>query len=161
MRRGALSAASVPSWDKIPILSFVQSGLRPSMTRLESCPTIRSWLTSGVGSALSPSPHPPDVASHLSSGICHLPSAICHPERSKGSNVSSGLLIRVPSVLHPWLRNPFLGCLAKAPGFPIELPVGADAPPSEQSEAIPSPEILKLLACPLIRLLIALCVSAP
>ncbi len=69
------SAASVPSWDKIPILSFVES----SMTRLESCPTIRSWLTSGVGSPLSPSPQPPDVTSHLSSGICHLPSVIRHP----------------------------------------------------------------------------------
>ncbi len=69
------SAASVPSWDKIPILSFVES----SMTRLESCPTIRSWLTSGVGSPLSPSPQPPDVTSHLSSAICHPPFAIRHP----------------------------------------------------------------------------------
>src|SRR5271157_3505669 len=68
------SAASVPSWDKIPILSFIES----SMTRLESYPTIRPWLTSGVGSPLSPSPHPPDLTSHLSSAICHLSSAIGH-----------------------------------------------------------------------------------
>src|SRR5208283_4714308 len=69
------SAASVPSWDKIPILSFIES----SMTRLESYPTIGPWLTSGVGSPLSPSPHPPDLTSHLSSAIRHPPSAICHP----------------------------------------------------------------------------------
>src|SRR5271157_3722153 len=69
------SAASVSSWDQIPILSFIES----SMTRLESYPTIRPWLTSGVGSPLSPSPHPPDLTSHLSSVIRHPASAICHP----------------------------------------------------------------------------------
>ena len=87
--RHGRSAASVPSWDKIPNLSFVES----SMTRLESCPTNRPWLTSGVGSPLSPPAQPPDLTSHLSSAIrhlssairhvssaiCHLPSAICHP----------------------------------------------------------------------------------
>src|SRR5208337_3591899 len=34
------SVASIPSWDKIPIVSFVES----SMTRLGSYPTIRPWL---------------------------------------------------------------------------------------------------------------------
>jgi len=64
--------ASIPSWDKIPIVSFVES----SMTRLESCPTIRPWLTSGVGWPLSPSPHPPDLTSHPSSAVRHPSSAI-------------------------------------------------------------------------------------
>src|SRR5271157_474292 len=72
--RHGRSAASVPSWDKIPNLSFVES----SMTRLESCPTNRPWLTSGVGSPLSPPAQPPDLTSHLSSVIRHLSSAIRH-----------------------------------------------------------------------------------
>ena len=72
--RHGRSAASVPSWDKIPNLSFVES----SMTRLESCPTNRPWLTSGVGSPLSPPAQPPDLTSHLSSAICHPPSGMCH-----------------------------------------------------------------------------------
>ena len=44
----------------------------------------------------------------------------------------SFFLIRVPSVFLPWLKNLRLCSLAKAPGFPLELPVGADAPPAEQ-----------------------------
>jgi hypothetical protein len=68
------SVASIPSWDKIPFLSLAES----SMTRLESYPTIGLWLTSGVVSLLSPSPHPPDLTSHPSSAIRHPPSDICH-----------------------------------------------------------------------------------
>src|SRR5208337_5522426 len=56
-------AACAPWWDKISILSFVES----SMTRLESCPTIGPWLTPWVGLLRSPSPHPPDLISHPSS----------------------------------------------------------------------------------------------
>jgi len=41
----------------------------------------------------------------------------------------SYFLIRVPSVFHPWLRNLLLCSLAKTLGFPLELPVGADAVP--------------------------------
>src|SRR5208283_2127831 len=67
------SVASIPSCDKIPILSFVKS----SMTRLESCPCVRPWLTTGIVSPSCPSPHPPDLTSHPSSAICSLSSAIC------------------------------------------------------------------------------------
>ncbi len=69
------SVASIPSCDKIPIVSLM---IRRT-TRLESCPTIRPWLTSGVVSPLSPSSHPPDLTLHPSSAIRHLPSAIRHP----------------------------------------------------------------------------------
>ena len=58
----------------IPILSFVES----SMTRLESCPTIRPWLTSGIDSLLSPSTQPPEFTAGLSSAIRHPPSPIRH-----------------------------------------------------------------------------------
>src|SRR5208337_1422183 len=86
------SAATAPSWDTIPIVSFVES----SMTRLESCPTTGPEPPSFIGSLLSPSSQPPvsttrgdfgfwigDFGSpgatwHSSSAIWHLPSAIWH-----------------------------------------------------------------------------------
>ena len=48
-------AACASSWDKIPIVSFVES----AMTRWESCPTIGPELASVIGSLLSPSSQPP------------------------------------------------------------------------------------------------------
>ncbi len=68
------SAASVPTWDEIPILSFVES----SMTRWESCPTSGPELLSAIGSLLSLSSRPPDSTSHCSSATWHSSSAICH-----------------------------------------------------------------------------------
>ena len=93
------SAATAPSWDKISILSFVES----SMTRLESCPTTGLEPPSFIGSLLSPSSQPPVSTSrgdfgfwigdfgspgapwsssgatwHSSSAIWHLPSATWH-----------------------------------------------------------------------------------
>ena len=64
-------AACAPSWDKIPILSFVES----SMTRLESCPTIGPELSSVIGSLRCPSSQPPAPTSHCSSPIFSSPPA--------------------------------------------------------------------------------------
>ena len=104
------SVASIPSCDKIPIVSFVES----SMTRLESCPTIRPWLTSGVGWPLSPSPHPPDLTSHPSSAIRHCrhppsapSSAICPPSSAIRHPSSAICLCHPPSgICHPPFRLP-------------------------------------------------------
>jgi hypothetical protein len=64
------SAASVPSSDKIPILSFVES----SMTRLES------FRRSDAGSPLASARCSRLPRSHPGSPcICHPPSGICHP----------------------------------------------------------------------------------
>src|SRR5208282_4158215 len=78
---GSIDRRARISMHIIPILSFVES----SMTRLESSPTIRPWLTSGIDSLLSPSTQPPEFTAglsspirHLSSVICHLPFVICH-----------------------------------------------------------------------------------
>ncbi len=48
----------------------------------------------------------------------------------------SFILIRVPSVFHPWLRNPFL-TLRRLLDFPLELPVGADALPRNYVRLFP------------------------
>ncbi len=48
----------------------------------------------------------------------------------------SSFLIRVPSVFHPWLRNPFL-TLRRLLDFPLELPVGADALPRNNVRLFP------------------------
>src|SRR5271157_780803 len=90
------SVASIPSCDRIPILSFVES----SMTRSESCPTIRPWLTSGVVSPHTPSSHPPDLTLHPSSAICPLSSAIC-PLSSAICHPSSALCHPPSALCHP------------------------------------------------------------
>src|SRR5208337_4358054 len=48
-------AAYASSWDKIPIVSFVES----AMTRWESCPTTGPELASVIGSLFSPSSQSP------------------------------------------------------------------------------------------------------
>jgi len=48
----------------------------------------------------------------------------------------SSFLIRVPSVFHPWLRNPFL-TLRRLLDFPLEFPVGADALPRNNVRLFP------------------------
>ncbi len=89
------SVASVPSCDKIPILSVVES----AMTRLESCPTIGPELPSVIGSLLCPSSQPPATWSspsatwHSSSAIWHSSSAIWH---------SSSAIWPLPSAFSPF-----------------------------------------------------------
>src|SRR5271157_1052803 len=65
------SVACIPSWDKIPLLSFVES----AMTRLESCPTTGPELPSVIGSLLCPSSQPPASTSYCSFPIFSSPPA--------------------------------------------------------------------------------------
>src|SRR5271157_443641 len=109
------SVACIPSWDKIPLLSFVES----AMTRLESCPTTGPELPSVIGSLLCPSSQPPASTSHCSSPIfssppatwsspsstCHSSSAIWHSS-SAISHLSS-------AVRHP---------PSAIPAFPFRIP---------------------------------------
>ena len=69
------SAASVPSCDKIPILSFVES----SRTRWESYPTSGPALPLSSARSLCSSSHRSSAIWHSSSAICPSPSALFHP----------------------------------------------------------------------------------
>src|SRR5271157_5905331 len=93
--RPGRSVGSVPSWDRSPILSFVES----SMTASQLCPTTGPELPTAIGSLLCPSSQPlaptshgssaigssppaiespPPAIRHLAFVICHLTFAICH-----------------------------------------------------------------------------------
>src|SRR5271157_4336646 len=73
--RPGRSVGSVPSWDRSPILSFVES----SMTASQLCPTTGPELPTAIGSLLCPSSQPLAPTSHGSSAIGSSPSAIESP----------------------------------------------------------------------------------